>query len=259
MKIKLLAISSGLTVLLLGSILPRAAYAFSLVPDKCIQSKTGCTACDFVLVFTNIANIIAGLLGSIALIMFILGGLFWILSNGNEQHIESGKKILKSTVIGLVVVMFAWVSVNYVVRLAYQGNLGTGKDAKIFSKDWWAPTCNSGVSSCSDAFVGDSCTAVGDCKTNNGSDCTCFRNLKTTGDFGQCGTPDTANADDAAKSTENCYCASQCNQLNYRPGYTTRKWSCMPKDKAKADKTLDSVTAAAVPCAKADDICVGTK
>lgn len=259
MKIKLLAISSGLTVLLLGSILPRAAYAFSLVPDKCIQSKTGCNACDIVLIFTNISNIIAGFLAGTALLNFVIAGLVLILSNGNEQRIESAKKNLQATIIGLIVVMFAWISVNYVVRLAYKANLGTGTDAKIFGKDWWAPSCTTGVNSCSGAFVGDSCTAVGDCKTNNGSDCTCFRNLKTSGDFGECGTPDAANADDAAKNYTNCYCASQCSQLNYRPNYTTRKWSCKPKSKAKSDKTLDTVTAASVPCASPDDICVGAK
>lgn len=255
MKIKFLATISICAAIVLSNILPRTAYAFSIVPDKCITSKTGCDACDVILILTNVSTIITGLLGSIALLMFVVGGLFWILSNGNEQRIESGKKILTSTITGLAIVMLAWISINFVVRLANQANTGT-TDTKIFSKDWWAPTCTSSVKTCAGAIIGDACGTVGDCKDNkDDAPCSCFRNQKPEGDFGVCGSTDATSADAAAGSYENCYCADQCSQLNYREGYTSWKWSCVDKTKVVAGS--ETATAAGVPCPTAGEICVG--
>ncbi len=249
---------SSISLGIAGLMLPRFTLALSIVPDKCIQSSTGCDACDIILIFTNISSIIAGLLGSIALLMFIVGGLFWILSNGNEQHIETGKKILAGTITGLAIVMFAWILVNYIVRLANQANTGT-PSAQIFGRDWWAPNCTSSVKTCMNAFVGDACGQVGDCQATNSASCSCFRNQKPEGDFKKCTGNDLNSSTAAASSYTSCYCASQCAQLNYREGYTSRDWKCVKQSDADKDTTLDTKTAANVPCPISTDICVGDK
>lgn len=258
MKSKWFVRAGAVFMSLIGIILPQISLAFSIVPDKCIQSKIGCDACDIILIFTNVSSIIAGFLSGTALLNFIIGGLFLILANGNEQHIETGKKIVQATIVGLVVVMFAWIGVNFVVRLAYKANTGSDANVTLFGKEWWAPTCTSSVKSCTNAIVGDAC-GFGECSENNAAPCTCFRNLKNDGDFGKCGSQDLSSADAAAASYDGCYCTSQCSQFNYRSGYTSRKWSCQNRESAKKDSSLDTVTAAAVPCPKPTDICAGAK
>ncbi len=51
---------------------------------------------------------ILGLIGFIALLVIIISGLTYITSAGNEQKIESAKKILTSAAIGLVIAVLAY-------------------------------------------------------------------------------------------------------------------------------------------------------
>ncbi|MFH1534374.1 MAG: hypothetical protein ABIF80_00130, partial [Patescibacteria group bacterium] len=56
---------------------------------------------------------ILGLLGLIAVIMILIGGFKWMTAGGNEEKIESAKKLLTSAIIGLVIVLLAWAIVIF--------------------------------------------------------------------------------------------------------------------------------------------------
>lgn len=224
MKIK---ISLALVVAFLA---PLAANAFSIVPAKC-QGAAGCGICDIALAFTNAADIIAGLLGAVALLFFIIGGFFLILSSGNEQRIETGKKILVGTVTGLAIVFLAWFAVNFVVRVAYQGSnpasstggISTGSadnNVTVFGikTSWWSlPACDPGLTKCAGKYVGEACGSVGDCAGGGKSGCTCFRVQDDKGDDLTCsGTEaDAGNVSSTSYKTKQCYCATPCAQANY--------------------------------------------
>lgn len=212
--------------LLVAFLAPITANAFSIVPLKC-QGEYGCNVCDVALAFTNAADIIAALLGSVALLFFIIGGFFLILSSGNEQRIETGKKILVGTVTGLAIVFLAWFAVNFTIRVAYQGSNNTTGDASVtvfgVKTSWWSlPSCDPTLSPCAGKYIGEACGTVGDC-ASGGSGCSCYRpketdgnNLKEGEDLKCNGAEaDAGNISAAGGSKKQCYCASPCSRTTY--------------------------------------------
>jgi hypothetical protein len=58
---------------------------------------------------------VLGVVGSLALVMFIYGGLVWMTAAGNSQKIDKGKSILTWATIGLVVIFASYALVNFVI------------------------------------------------------------------------------------------------------------------------------------------------
>jgi hypothetical protein len=61
-------------------------------------------------------NLISIVVGVIAVIMIIIGGLKYILSSGDSNNINSAKNTILYAIIGLVIVAFAQVIVRYVLN-----------------------------------------------------------------------------------------------------------------------------------------------
>lgn len=64
---------------------------------------------------TQIINVLLFVIGVIAVIMIILGGIRYVLSNGDSAQINSAKNTVLYSVIGLVVALLAYAIVNFVV------------------------------------------------------------------------------------------------------------------------------------------------
>lgn len=62
----------------------------------------------------RVINATMGLVGSLALAMFIYGGFVWMLAAGNEQRVQKGKDILTWATIGLIVIFSSYALVNVV-------------------------------------------------------------------------------------------------------------------------------------------------
>lgn len=62
-----------------------------------------------------------GLVGSIALIMFVYGGLTWMLSGGNSEKVTKGKNIIVWAVIGMVVVFTSYMAVSFIIIALTKG------------------------------------------------------------------------------------------------------------------------------------------
>lgn len=58
---------------------------------------------------------ILGLLGLVAVIMILVGGFKWMTAGGNEEKIESAKKLLTAAIIGLIIVLLAWAIVIFAI------------------------------------------------------------------------------------------------------------------------------------------------
>lgn len=63
----------------------------------------------------NILGVVYWAAGVTAVVAIILGGLFYILADGNAQKITRAKDIILYGVVGLVVVLLAFVVTNFVV------------------------------------------------------------------------------------------------------------------------------------------------
>jgi len=59
----------------------------------------------------EVLNAVLGFLGFIAVIIVIYGGVLWMTSAGNEQQVKKAKDTLKAGIIGLVVILCAWLIV----------------------------------------------------------------------------------------------------------------------------------------------------
>lgn len=62
----------------------------------------------------RVINATMGIVGSLALAMFIYGGFVWMLAAGNEQSVQKGKGILTWATIGLIVIFSSYALVSVV-------------------------------------------------------------------------------------------------------------------------------------------------
>jgi hypothetical protein len=63
----------------------------------------------------RVINSVLGIVGSLALVMFVYGGLIWMTSSGSSEQVKKGKDILIWAVIGLVVIFSAYGLVRFVI------------------------------------------------------------------------------------------------------------------------------------------------
>ncbi|MES2876057.1 MAG: pilin [Patescibacteria group bacterium] len=78
-------------------------------------TKAGGAGQDLQPQIQNAINVLLFIIGVVAVIMIILGGLRYILSNGDSAQITSAKNTILYAVIGLVVALLAYAIVNFVV------------------------------------------------------------------------------------------------------------------------------------------------
>lgn len=55
-----------------------------------------------------------GIVGIIALVLFLYGGILWLTSAGNSSKVEEGRNVFVWAVLGLVVIFSSYVIVNFV-------------------------------------------------------------------------------------------------------------------------------------------------
>ncbi|MFA5155523.1 MAG: pilin [Patescibacteria group bacterium] len=65
----------------------------------------------------RVVNSVMGLVGSIALVMFVYGGLTWMTSSGSEEKVKKGRDILVWSAVGLVVVFMAYALTRFVLNV----------------------------------------------------------------------------------------------------------------------------------------------
>lgn len=58
-----------------------------------------------------------GMTGSIALLMFIYGGFMWLTSGGDKGKIDTGKKTIIYSVLGIVVIFTAYAVIKLVFSI----------------------------------------------------------------------------------------------------------------------------------------------
>ena len=68
---------------------------------------------DFVILAIKIANAILGIVGSLTLIMFIYGGITFLISAGASDKIDQAKKIIVASIVGLIIVFSSWLIIKY--------------------------------------------------------------------------------------------------------------------------------------------------
>ena len=82
--------------------------------SKCIQDGS-CGAEHIFVLANNIIRWLAGVSGAVALLMYVIGGIWMIFSAGNASRVERGKDIIIGTSVALVSILGSWVIINFVL------------------------------------------------------------------------------------------------------------------------------------------------
>ncbi len=104
----------------------------------------------------KIINVSLSVLGIIAVIIVIYGGFVWMTAEGNEDKISKARGILKSGVIGLIIILAAWGIVTLVFnKLGVSTGVSTGDHSTSTNNNIVPP---GGPGSNCGSYYGNQCT-----------------------------------------------------------------------------------------------------
>ena len=72
---------------------------------------------------TTIVNVLLFVIGALAVIMLIYGGIRYVTSGGNQESVRAAKNTILYAVVGLVVAIFAYALVNWVFVASKEGTV----------------------------------------------------------------------------------------------------------------------------------------
>lgn len=74
-------------------------------------------------IFITITNILLFVIGAVAVVMLIVGGIRYVVSSGDQNAVTGAKNTILYAIIGIVVAFLAYAAVNFVTaQLAPKGN-----------------------------------------------------------------------------------------------------------------------------------------
>jgi hypothetical protein len=83
---------------------------------SCACRDTGdCSLSDVLQIFVNISIAILGICGSVALLVFMYGGVVWVTAMGEAKKIALGKDILTKAVMGLAIIFGSYAFINFII------------------------------------------------------------------------------------------------------------------------------------------------
>ncbi|MBR0465560.1 hypothetical protein IJJ02_02095 [Candidatus Saccharibacteria bacterium] len=110
LPIMLLVVVFGLAVVPEVSALTLQEGAEAAKCDGCPSDLFGETGA-----FRQITNTILYIVGVIAVIMLIIGGIRYVISGGDAKKVTDAKNTVLYAIIGLVIAVFAYAIVNFVI------------------------------------------------------------------------------------------------------------------------------------------------
>jgi len=76
--------------------------------------------------FSTITNVLLFIIGAIAVIMIVIGGMRYVLSGGDSNQITAAKNTILYAIIGIVVAILAYAAVNFVIGSFAPGGSSSG-------------------------------------------------------------------------------------------------------------------------------------
>lgn len=112
-------------------ILSLGIFFFSIVKAQGIDAgvnvvdeSIGLSSNDPRVMAARIIQIFLSLLGAVTVVLIIYAGALWMMSDGNEEKISKAKRILKQTVIGLIIIFTSWSITTFILnKLIDQGQI----------------------------------------------------------------------------------------------------------------------------------------
>lgn len=121
--IKKIIFTLTVAILTLVPVMPASAALFDSSVDQACQGVTGGGACNETEannsvnnIITTVINIFSWIVGIVAVIMIIVGGLKYITSTGDSNSVNGAKNTILYAIIGLVIVASAQIIVKFVLK-----------------------------------------------------------------------------------------------------------------------------------------------
>ncbi len=93
----------------------KAAPLMSNASKDC-REVGNCEVKDFIRLFSGGYEFILGIVGSLALLMVVIGGGMFLISGGSPEKIAKGKKVIVSAFIGLAIVFTSYIIIEFILE-----------------------------------------------------------------------------------------------------------------------------------------------
>lgn len=147
------------------------AAAFGLVPcalqndDPATSWKENepCTLCHLLLGMQRIVTLIRNIMTAIAIAVIVAMAIIYITSAGNESQISFAKEGIKYSLIGFVIILLAWLVVNFIFTLPLFEQNG------LVRTDWDSFSCNATSKVNTGSTVASSARGIGNASGDSGT------------------------------------------------------------------------------------------
>lgn len=81
-------------------------------------------------IFSEITNVLLFVIGGVAVIMIVIGGLRYVISGGDAKQVEAAKNTILYAIVGIVIALLAYAAVSFITStFADNGTSITGSSS----------------------------------------------------------------------------------------------------------------------------------
>lgn len=106
-----------------AQIAPPAGPASTVEGLNSFGSQTNLGKQDLITVIAKIVNVILLLLGTVFVVLILIGGFKWMTSGGSSEKIGKAKETITSAAVGLAIVLAAFAISSFVIETIGQAAL----------------------------------------------------------------------------------------------------------------------------------------
>jgi len=96
-----------------------------------------CTLCDLLELAQRVLHFATQMAFLIVVVFIVYGGFRWIFSMGKEENIRGGQEVITNAIIGLTIILCAWLIVNTVFWFIVQA----GVSGDYYNGTWYNIEC----------------------------------------------------------------------------------------------------------------------
>lgn len=116
-------IKTGLIILACGTLFPFFAQAITETTTTTTAAQTSTPVAlinplgetDVRIIIAKVISAALSIVGSLALLMVVYGGVLWLTSRGDQKQIQKGKDTLTWAAMGIVIIFASYAIVNALV------------------------------------------------------------------------------------------------------------------------------------------------
>jgi len=90
---------------------------------------------DIVMIAVRASRWILGIVGSLALLMFVYGGFMFLISSGSSDKISKAKAIIVAAIVGLIIVFSSYLIIQFVLKTIGINWDGTKTNIGLYSQE----------------------------------------------------------------------------------------------------------------------------